>query len=298
MTDNRSDDTKPDLQVAPTTTGIPPTLDVEIGARTHTGRVRTNNEDNFHIVRFGRFLRTVLSSLPEGEAPEEDSTPGYGFALADGMGGHKAGEVASRAALTTLVEVSLQTPDWILGSNEEHLSRVMDRTLRRFQQVNSVVRDQSQGQSSLREMGTTLALAITFGDAMIVAHVGDSRAYLFREGALHRLTQDHTVGQRLADLNMPMAARFRHVLTRCIGGCDPVCEPDVAQYRLQDGDRLLLCSDGLTDMVDDESIARELGRPASSDTVCRELVELALDAGGRDNVTVIVATFRSAGPPA
>jgi len=296
MTDNRSDDTKPDLQVAPLAEGIPPALEVDIGARTDAGRVRSNNEDNFHIVRFGRFLRTILTSLPEGEAPEEDASPGYGFAIADGMGGHSAGEVASRAALTMLVELSLQTPDWILGSNEEHLSRVMDRTLRRFQQVNRAVRDQSRSRSDLREMGTTLSLALTLGDALIVAHVGDSRAYLFREGTLHRLTHDHTIGQGLADLNMPMAARFRHVLTRCIGGRDPDCEPDVAQFRLQDGDRLLLCTDGLTDMVDDESIARELGRMTSSDSVCRELIEQALDAGGRDNVTVIVATFRSPGP--
>src|SRR4029077_15757784 len=103
--DDHLDDTKPDLPVPPPEGTAPQPLDVEGGGRTHPGRVRPNNEDNFHVVRFGRYLRTVLSSLPAGHAPEEDAPPGHGFAVADGIGGHAAGEVASRAALTVLVEV-------------------------------------------------------------------------------------------------------------------------------------------------------------------------------------------------
>ena len=102
MSDDRSDDTIPDLPALSQGTAIPPSLEVEFGGRTHPGLVRPNNEDNFHIVRFGRYLRTVLSSLPDGQVPEEDSPPGHGFAVADGMGGHAAGEIASRAALTAL----------------------------------------------------------------------------------------------------------------------------------------------------------------------------------------------------
>src|SRR5262249_48759882 len=140
-------------------------------------------------------------------------------------------------------------------------------------------------------------LALSLSDALIVAHAGDSRAYLFRGGELRRLTRDHTLGQQLADRDPAAAARLSHVLTRCIGGPDPGCEPDVARHRLADGDRLLRCTDGLTDRVDDASIARELGRGTSSDEVCRALVERALDGGGRDNVTVVVATYRGPGPP-
>jgi protein phosphatase len=141
-------------------------------------------------------------------------------------------------------------------------------------------------------MGTTLSLALSLSDALIVAHVGDSRAYLFRGNQLHRLTRDHTVGQELADRNPVASARLRHVLTRCIGGCDPSCEPDVARYRLLDGDKLLLCTDGLTDMVDDAVIAQVLGGGMSSSEMCGALVDLALGGGGRDNVTVIVASYR------
>ena len=163
--------------------------------------------------------------------------------------------------------------------------------------MDEAVRDQSLSRPDLRDMGTTLSLALSLSDALIVAHVGDSRAYLFRGGELHRLTRDHTIGQQLADRDPAAAAHLSHVLTRCIGGCDTGCEPDVVQCRLADGDRLLLCTDGLTDMVDDASIARELGRGTSSDEVCRALVEQALDSGGRDNVTVVVATYRRPGPP-
>jgi PPM family protein phosphatase len=296
MTDNHLDDTNPDHPVLPSGPSAIPQLEVEVGGRTHTGLVRATNEDNFHIVRFGRFLRTVLSSLPADHAPEEDASPGYGFAVADGMGGHVAGAVASRAALAMLVAVALQTPDWILGRDDELMAEVMERTARRFHQVNEAVRDHARTQG-LRDMGTTLSLALSLSDALIIAHVGDSRAYLFRGGKLHRLTRDHTVGEQIAGRDPAAAARLRHVLTRCIGGYNPGCEPDVAHHRLVDGDRLLLCTDGLTDMVVEASITREMGRGTSSDEVCRTLIDLALECGGRDNVTVIVATYRHPAPP-
>ena len=158
---------------------------------------------------------------PTGRSRRRIPPPGHGFAVADGMGGHAAGEVASRAALTALVAIALQTPDWVLGRDDEQLAMVMDRTALRFRQVDEVVRDHSQSQSGLRGMGTTLSLALSLSDALIVAHVGDSRAYLFRGNQLHRLTRDHTVGQELADRNPVASARLRHVLTRCVGGCDP-----------------------------------------------------------------------------
>jgi serine/threonine protein phosphatase PrpC len=291
MSDDAQADTNPDLAALPAGAAAPAAFDVDVGGRTHPGRVRPNNEDNFHVVRFGRYLRTVLSSLPARDVPGDVTPPGYGFAVADGIGGREAGEVASRAAITLLVEAVLQTPDWILGWEDESLGAVMERTDRRFRQVGEAVRDRARGRPDLRGMGTTLSLALSLSDALIVAHVGDSPAFLFRDGRLLRLTRDHTIGQELGDRGSA-AAHFRHVLTRCIGGSGPVGQPDVARYRLADGDRLLLCTDGLTDMVDDESIARELGRGSPSDEACRALVELALDRGGRDNVTVVVASYR------
>lgn len=292
MSDDKEADTAPDHPAMRARAAGPPRLAVEVGGLTHPGRVRPNNEDNFHVVRFGRYLRTVLSSLPDGHAPEEEALPGYGFAVADGIGGHAAGEVASRLAIALLVDLALQTPDWFLSREDEHLDVVAERTTERFRQVDEAVRAQAQGEPGARKMGTTLVLALSLVDALLVAHVGDSPAYLFHAGQLRRLTRDHTAGQQLANLDPAAAARFRHVLTRCIGGSGNGCEPDVARYRLADGDRLLLCTDGLTDMVEDAAIADELGRGTSSEEACRALVERALDGGGRDNVTVVVATYR------
>jgi len=295
MSTNPLHDTKPDLPVLPVGATGAPQFDVDVGGRTHPGLVRENNEDNFHVVRFGRYLQTVLSSLPAGDAPEEHAPPGYGFAVADGMGGHAAGEIASRMALTVLVESALQTPDWILGRDDELLARVMERTAQRFQQVDEAIRDRAQSRPGLRTMGTTLSVALSLSDALIVAHAGDSRAYLFRGGELRPLTRDHTLGEQLGDRYPAASTKLRHVLTRYVGGWEPAFQPEVAQYRLAHGDRLLLCTDGLTNMVDDASITRELGRDESSDEVCRGLVKKALEGGGRDNITVVVATYRGAG---
>ena len=295
MSEDGMADTAPDLRPLPSG-ALPPEATtprpvvVDVGARTHCGKVRDNNEDNFHVIQFGRYLHTVLSSLPAGEFSEEDR-PGYGFVVADGMGGHAAGEVASRRAITLLVECALQTPDWILGREDALLAKVMTRTAERFRAVNEAVIAEAQRQRALGGMGTTLSLALSLGDDLIVAHVGDSRVYLFRDDNLRRLTTDHTIAQQRGGFDAASAARFRNVLTRAIGTHLGGAEPDVDRFRLADGDRLLLCTDGLTDMVDEASIARELGRAAPSAQTCQALVDLALDGGGKDNVTVVVATY-------
>lgn len=125
---------------------------------------------------------------------------------------------------------------------------------------------------------------------LIVAHVGDSPVYLFRGGRLHRVMRDHTVADQWADL-IPETARFRHVLTRVIGSEGNRSEPDVSCHRLADGDQLLLCTDGLTAMLEDDAIARELGAETSAANACQALVDLALQRGGKDNMTVVVATY-------
>jgi protein phosphatase len=272
----------------------PPTTAVrlELAARTHPGNVRPNNEDNFHVVQIGRYLRTLMSSLPDGEVPSTAEEVGYAFAVADGMGGMAAGEVASRLAITLLVEHALQTPDWIMGREEPFASRVLDRFAQRFHDVNEAVVDIAETAPGLRGMGTTLSVALSFGNDLVVTHVGDSPVFLWRRGALVRLTRDHTVGEKLVRLGMTDVGKFHHVLTHAIGIRGTGGEPDLRRHRLADGDRLLLCTDGLTDMVDDETVGHELGRDASADTVCRSLVDLALAKGGKDNVTVVVASYR------
>lgn len=279
---------------------VPPSADVEvdIAARTDTGKIRSNNEDNFLVVRFGRFLRTVLTSLPEDHVTPDHTLAGYGMAVADGMGGMAAGEVASRLALTLLVDMVLETPDWILSQEEPHIDEVVARAIRRFERVNQSVLEEARRQPWLKGMGTTLTMALSLGVNVLIVHVGDSPVYLLRGGGLLRLTRDHTMAQHLADLgSMPIHAvppRYRHALTQAIGIRDDGAEPDICRLVLEDGDRLLLCSDGLTDMVDDAAIAALLKNAESSARACQDLVDLALQHGGRDNITAVVATYRIA----
>jgi len=275
-------------------------VQVDLAALSHLGKVRPNNEDNFLVVRFGRFLDTLLSSLPGGQVPRHVGETGYGVLVADGMGGMAAGEVASRAAIALFIDLVLATPDWVLSLGEPEVEEVIDRMARRFRDVNKAVVEEAQARPGLRGMGTTLTMACSLGADLLIAHVGDSPAYLCRGGELHRLTRDHTLAQELADRGAAgpggVPARFHHVLTQAIGIPGPGGEPDVRRVRLADGDRLLLCTDGLTGMVDDAEIAAELRREGPADAACRALVGLALEAGGKDNVTAVLAYYRI--PPA
>ena len=196
-------------------------VDADIAAMTHTGKIRTNNEDNFLVVRFGRFLQTMLTSLSEDHQIPDHSLSGYGMAVADGMGGMAAGEVASRLALTVLVNLVLETPDWMLSHDEPHLEKVIARAIRRFGRVNQTVLEEARRQPSLKGMGTTLTMACSLGVNMLIAHVGDSPVYMLRQGGLHRLTRDHTVAQQMAEHgpfpSNALPPRYRHVLTQAIG---------------------------------------------------------------------------------
>lgn len=294
MGENSESDTVEELPALPPGAGTGGTsFTVEFDGRTHCGRVRPVNEDHFHIVEFGRYLRTVVSSLPAGEAAEQFGVPGRGFAVADGVGGRAGGEVASRLAISLLVDYVLRTPDWILGVDDDLLGKVMDRFSQRFKAINQAVRSKSESESDLRGMGSTLSVAVSWDSDLLVAHIGDSRAYVLRGERLHRLTRDHIAPQAVLDASRENVVRIRRVLTHAIGLAETGGEPDLYHYKVEDGDRLLLCTDGLTDMVDEDAIAIELRRAANASDACQSLINLALENGGRDNVTVVVAIFRA-----
>jgi protein phosphatase len=262
------------------------------------GRVRPKNEDHFLISYFGRFLETVQTNLPSGAVPLRAEESGYAMLVADGMGGHAAGEVASRIAITTLINLVLTTPDWILRKDDDaFVQEVMRRAGERFQIINTRLTQEGQEHPALEGLGTTLTVAVSLGKDLLVGHVGDSRAYLYRHGQLLHLTHDHTLAQELADRgfvapqDLPKHP-FRHVLTQVLGGDGRDVKADVQTHSLEEGDCLLVCSDGLTDMVNDGTIARLLGSDQPAVAVCRQLIDAALEAGGRDNVTAIVARYR------
>jgi PPM family protein phosphatase len=282
--------------------GASPAAQVDLAALSHPGKVRPNNEDHFLVVRFHRALQTLLTNLPEGLVPLRAEEAGYGLVVADGLGGMAAGEVASRSAIGTLINLALATPDWVLTGGGPEVERVMRRMAERYRRVDAALREQAAADPGLAGMGTTMTLACSLGADLVLAHVGGSRAYLLRGGTLHPLTRDHTLVQELVDRGVvrpEQAARhpFRHVLTRALGGAGGEIDAEVQRVALADGDQLLLCTDGLTDMVDPAAIGATLRGAASSNDACQALVELALQEGGKDNVTVVLARYRFASEP-
>ena len=269
---------------------------IDVSALSHTGHHRANNEDHYLVVRLGRTLQTVSTSLPPGDVPERTEEVNHVMIVADGMGGHRAGEIASRMAITTLVGLALDVPDWIFRMDDAHAQEIERRSRSRVQEVDAMLVESGQRDRSLTGMGTTLTAARSLGRDLVITHVGDSRAYLLRGGGLLRLTRDHTFAQLLVDAGQlapddVAGSPHRHVLTNALGGSSADVQVDTDRLQLDDGDRVLLCSDGLTDLVDDESIASILLDTTRSSDACERLVQRALDAGGRDNVTVIVAAY-------
>ncbi len=272
-------------------------VEVDLAALSHPGKVRRNNEDHYIVTRFNRAMRTLLTNLPEGEVPREYDETVYAYLVADGVGGAAAGEVASRTAIQALVELVIETPDWIMRLDEPLAQEVLQRMERRFQKVRDVLMERAKEEPALRGMATTMTVACTLGPDLLITHVGDSRAYVFRDGRLSRLTRDQTMAQSLADAGAITPEEVathpaRHVLTSAIATRGAFIQVEVGKSRLLDGDQILLCSDGLTEMVDETAITAVLRSVGPSSDACRRLVNLALQAGGEDNVTVVLGRYR------
>lgn len=272
-------------------------VEVDIAGMTHAGHVRTNNEDHYLCVRIERSLKTMMTNLIGGSLPERFDEVAYGMLVADGMGGYAAGEVASSMALVKLIELATETPDWVMRmQRRENADRVMQRMTERFRIIDSAMRVQAESDPSLLGMGTTLTVAASLGADLFVGHLGDSRAYLFRNKGLYQLTHDNTLAQELIDAGIARAEdtatqAMRHVLTAALAAGDQA-DPQVQRFHLSDGDQILLCTDGLTGMVRDETIASTLNDADSANAACQNLINLALAAGGSDNITVVLARYR------
>jgi protein phosphatase len=273
----------------------PADFQVDAAGLSHPGLVRSNNEDHYLVTRFGRFLECVDSNLAAEDLPPRHEVTGTALVVADGLGGHAAGETASKSALRILFNLVVDTPDWILRVDEKRLAEEVERRAEeRLAQVSQAMTQTADIQPGLRGFGTTLTAAWGLGEEWFVAHVGDSRAYLFRQGALKQLTRDHTVAQELADTGQIDADEvalhpLRNRLTRLLGDHVQHVTPQVRHFTVADGDILLLCTDGLTDMVDDETIASILAIEQPVEVCAQRLIDAALNFGGRDNATAIVA---------
>ena len=247
-------------------------MNLELATATHPGRIRSQNEDCIAV----------------------DSEAGVAV-LADGMGGHNAGEVASRMAV-----------DVVSANLKPHCARAQSFDAAQWEALveaqiaaaNSAIFEAAAGHRQYQGMGTTLVVAVWHERGVSYGHIGDSRLYLLRNGALAQLTRDHTIVQEqlergAIDREQARHAPNRNVLTRAVG-IDPEAEPDVSTQSVQSGDVYLLCSDGLTDMVTDQEIRETLlSCGVQLELAAQRLVERANASGGLDNISVILGRVAS-----
>ncbi len=247
-------------------------MHITCAARTDVGLIRTGNEDNYTMV------------------------PDRGvFVVADGMGGHAAGEVASEMAVAGIARD--------LGSfRGATIDEAVGRVTTAIRAANAAIFERTLVEHDKRGMGTTATVLILHANRYLIGHVGDSRAYLLREGVLHQLTKDHSYVQEQVDAGYltPEQARthpYSNVITRCVGASGDVV-PDIFSGTCRVGDLFLLASDGLTGMVDDDALAAILRGPGSPEKWVDRMVSEANRRGGLDNITAVVVRIDEVDTPA
>jgi len=248
-------------------------MDVKAYGLTDVGRQRQHNEDSYLVADEAKL-----------------------FLVADGMGGHAAGEIASRIAVDSISEFILHTKEddgtWP-HAYDEHFKRSTNRLMAAVRLANTRVLEAMRKDARLRGMGTTVVACLADGETMSVAHVGDSRAYMIRNNQLQRITNDHSWVFEQVQAGMLTEAEaekhpLRNVITRALGGALQVV-PDASEIEVKEGDVFLLCSDGLTGMVPEDEILKVVTQSNGDlEKACQKLIEEANERGGLDNVTAIL----------
>ncbi len=273
-----------------------PPVHFEFGAASHAGLRRPNNEDHYGIVRRTRSRKILMTNIDTtGLVLRNDDT--YVLVVADGIGGSASGELASELILRIGMELASAEPSWVMKFQAGIWSELREHVADFARRMQEQLRAYAQADPRLAGMGTTWTCAYLMGQHVLIAHAGDSRAYRFHDGALQQLTRDHTYARVLRERGATPeeTASVDHVLTNAFGTRDEDdVHVDVSHLSLQHGDRLLLCSDGLTNMVADPEIAATLATPLAPQAACDRLIEQALAHGGKDNVTVLVADMHIA----
>jgi len=246
-------------------------VELVVAARSDVGMIRAGNEDSFHS--------------------KVDDTGGI-FIVADGMGGHAAGEVASEMAVEIL-------RDQLSALRDLHDRNAADKVMNALRGANLAIYNRTVTETDKQGMGTTASVLIVSGRRYLIGQVGDSRIYLLRDGALRQLTKDHSYVQEQVDAGFltPEQARYHpysNVITRCVGASDDV-EPDTFAGETRDGDIFLVASDGLTGMVDDRRLQQLLSSRAEPQRIVDSLIAEANGRGGLDNITAILVQVRATG---
>jgi PPM family protein phosphatase len=266
---------------------------------TDVGRARSSNQDHFLVADLNKSMRVHSTSLNiDDETRIYGGSQGKLLVVADGMGGEAEGERASTIAVDQVTTYVLNSLGWCfrLEEGSEHdFEEGLKEALESCQRSIHRVADQHP---EMKSMGTTMTMAYIIWPRAFIVHVGDSRCYLSHGDELEQITQDHTMGAALAQAQQltreeARQAPMRHVLWNVLGGRSDELSVDTYKLALRPGDSLLLCTDGLYDMIADETLHEVLTSEATAEEACRKLVELANENGGKDNITAIVARFLS-----
>lgn len=260
------------------------------------GRVRKNNEDNYVIFN----LSTGENCQPASLCSHPLGPLGTLFLVADGMGGEASGEVASTIVATNVPKHLYEGLKSLESVNPSTLAGQLRQAI---EYANGLIFQEARTDRSLRGMGTTTTAAALFGSYLFVAQVGDSRAYLHRNGSMMQLTRDQTFLNYLADIGAELPEDLENdsrksILTQAVGTSETV-DVKMTYTQVKDGDRILLCSDGLYNMVKTPGLLSVVNDDADLAGKCRALIEIARDQGGTDNITVVMAEIQGSGlPPA
>jgi len=269
-------------------------LAYEFGAATHVGYKRSENQDHYLVLRRTRTQQLLHTNMPTSELslPTDET---HAMAVADGMGGHGFGGLASEIAIRAAWDLAGRSISWIMKLEDLETHELTERIEGFIYLIQQAFVHEYEINPQFGNSGTTFAAAYLVSSFAAVIQIGDSPSYLWREGTMRRISTDHTVEQEFisAGVSPEIAGKFSHMLTRCLGYDSHNTRPDIHFLRLQPGDQILICSDGLTDMVNDIRIAECIDTSKNAQAVCDCLVKMALDAGGHDNVTAVLAVARA-----
>jgi serine/threonine protein phosphatase PrpC len=249
-------------------------VDIEVAALSDCGAVETNT-DHYLALRLGRVQETLATSLQSSDLPRRYEEYAYAMVVADGLGDQGAGARASRVALSTLAHLAIRYGKWNVRVSPETSAEIRQQGEFLYRETNEAIIRASREDIGLIGMATSLTAVYIAGTDLFFAHTGHSKAFLFRNGALIALTGDQ-----------------KNVITEALGNRSGGPMTEIEHVQLWSDDRILLCTNGLTDVVDEEHIADVLALRRHPNPDCRRLVDLALSAGGPDNITVLLANFR------
>jgi protein phosphatase len=268
----------------------PEGLVFDFGAASHAGLLRKENQDHYLVARRIRTQQLLLTSVPT-EQLVHPTDEAFGLAVADGVGGEGCGELASRLAIREAWDLATRTTSWLMTLDDLNTDEITERIEGFVYMLQQAFSQEYEQNPAFSNSGTTWTAAYLLCGFAAVAQIGDSPCFLLHNGVFCRITKDHTIEQEFiaAGVDPEIAGKYSHMLTRCLG-CEGFQDrPDVYHLRLHPGDQLLLCTDGLTDMVEEKYIATCIDDAPTAQAACDKLISLALEAGGKDNVTAVLA---------